>query len=178
MRGEPRAHGAQERRDRGTEAAGGQTVTLASKAPPFFVSPHPTLPPSKEPALLVKESRVPTRLRAPRPLQGRPAPGKHPHLSLDPRFDAAPPPRRLVGTRRCPDAPRFLPGLWEELREGRETAPSAASETSSRAAGAVGKGSGSGEQGKGRAREREKKEGETRIGTLALYPPLTSNMCF
>ena len=50
MPGEPGARGTPELIGLATEAAGGQTVTLASQAPPFFVSFYPTLPSSKSPA--------------------------------------------------------------------------------------------------------------------------------
>lgn len=100
-----------------------------------------------------------TRFGAPRPPQGRPVPGSA-QLPPGPCGDAARPPR-LVGTRHRPAAPASLPGLWEERREGREPAPSARPETSSRAAGAVGKGARGVELGTGKASEREKERKDT-----------------
>lgn len=69
---------------------------------------------------------------------------------------------RLAGTCRYQTRlPRSLPGLWEELPEGRRPAPSAPPRTSSRAAGATGKGPTSGSGGPaGGARGEERSAGK------------------
>lgn len=116
-----------------------------------------------------------TRLRAPRPPR---SPGLRggPRLSGDLGLEAARRPR-LAGTCRYQTRlPRSLPGLWEELPEGRRPAPSAPPRASSRAAGATGKGPASGSGGQEARSRGEKRDPPGKVGALGGPPRAPFNL--